>query len=86
MGIYIVKEKDRHKYEKVTDTYTVKDAELIATGFNMESGGKVPQPICRRCDAWLRRAAKSDENALKALSEPTEAEEKKIESMKKKKR
>ena len=27
----------------------------------------------KKCDAWLRRAAKSDVRALKALSEPTEA-------------
>ena len=53
--------------------------ELIATGFNMEHGGKVPKPVQQRCDGWLHRSAKVDERSLVAISEPRENELKKIE-------
>ena len=58
--------------------FSNEDTELVQVGFNLESNGKVPSLICRKCDAWLREAAKEQPRALRALSEPTEAEEKKI--------
>ena len=47
----------------------------------MESGGKVPRSVCLKADAWLRRAAKEEPRALVALSEPSEAEKRKITEM-----
>ena len=44
----------------------------------MESGGKVPHAIRKRVDVWLRAAAKEEERALVALSEPTDAERARI--------
>ena len=47
----------------------------------MESGGKVPRSVYLKADAWLRRAAKEEPRALVALSEPSEAEKRKITEM-----
>ena len=54
----------------------------MVTGFNLESGGKVPHAVRKRADAWLRSAAKVEERALVSLSEPTAAEERKIKQFK----
>ena len=80
-GFVNVPAKHRDKYEKVTDTFGNDEADLVATGFNLESGGKMPAPICKRCDAWLRQAAKHDQRALVALSDPTEAEQRKAKQL-----
>ena len=77
-GFVNIAAKDRHRYAKVTEVFGNDNVELVATGFNMESGGKVPTPICKKCDLWLRRAARQDQRALVALSEPTEPEQRKI--------
>jgi len=54
--------------------YEEEEVEFIATGWNMEHGGKVPIPVIQRCDAWLRRNARAEPRALVALSEPTPTE------------
>ena len=66
------------QYERLTDTFLAGESELVATGFNLESGGKVPHAIRKRVDVWLRAAAKEEERALVALSEPTDAEKVRI--------
>ena len=58
------------------------DVEIVAAGFNIQSGGKVPDNVVKRCDVWLRRAAKVEERALVALSEPSAIEVGKIERIK----
>ena len=70
--------KNKHLFERLIDTFTVDDCEIIHGGFNMESGGKVPRAACVKCDAWLRKAAAVQPAALRALSEPTATEARKI--------
>ena len=82
-GYLNVKAEHLHKYDRCTDTLEVSDAEIVAAGFNIQSGGKVPSNVIKQCDAWLRRAAKEDERALVALSEPSAIEVGKIERIKK---
>ena len=60
------------------DSFDSSEVELISAGFNLETDGKVPKVVCRRADAWLRKAAQSEQRALVALSEPTDAESVKI--------
>ena len=38
---YIVSDKEKHKFERVTDTFSSEDTELVQVGFNLESNGKV---------------------------------------------
>ena len=70
-------EKDKHKYERMMDTFVDGDARLVATGWNMESGGKVPKAVCVKVDTWLRSEAKTEPRALLALSYPSEGEKRK---------
>ena len=80
-GYIKVPKTQRHNYERVIDTFIPGEAELVVSGFNMESGGKVPRSVYLKADAWLRRAAKEEPRALVALSEPSEAETRKITEM-----
>ena len=80
-GYIKVPKTQRHNYERVIDTFIPGEAELVVSGFNMESGGKVPRSVYLKADAWLRRAAKEEPRALVALSEPSEAEKRKITEM-----
>ena len=57
--------------------------QLIATGFNMEHGGKVPKMIIGKCDEWLRQSARLEQRALIALSAPRDRELEKIARMRK---
>ena len=76
-GFVSIPEKDKHKYERMMDTFVDGDARLIATGWNMESGGKVPKAVCVKVDTWLRSEAKTEPRALLALSYPSEGEKRK---------
>ena len=81
-GYLNVKAEHLHKYDRCTDTLELSDVEIVAAGFNIQSGGKVPDNVVKRCDVWLRRAAKVEERALVALSEPSAIEVGKIERIK----
>ena len=73
-------EQERKGYTRCTEQpWEDHEVELIATGFNMEHGGKVPKPVQQRCDDWLHRSAKVDERSLVTISEPPESKLKKIE-------
>ena len=73
-------EQERKRYTRCsTEPWGDHEVELIATGFNMEHGRKVPKPVQQRCDDWLRKSAKVDERSLVAISEPRGHELKKIE-------
>ena len=48
--------------------------EIIVPKFDLQSDGKVPEPVCRKVDAWLRRAMKSTPRAVLTLSYPTDKE------------
>ena len=71
----IVKRNPR-SYVRLIETYQDGEFELIHTGFNMESGGKVPATVCKKVDAWLRRQLPLEPRALVPLSQPTDAEAK----------
>ena len=47
---------------------------MVDAGFHMQSGGKIPAPVCARADAWLRKAIPLTPHAVIALPQPTEAE------------
>ena len=59
---------------KVVDEFTADTVELIATGWSLESGGKIPSPVIDKCDAWLRARKRGEPRCVIALSSPTEAE------------
>ena len=56
------------------ENYNSQEVELICAGFDMESNGKTPGRVIETVDSWLRKAAKDEPEALKALSHPTAAE------------
>ena len=78
-GWVAMAEQERKGHTRCTEPWEKHEVELIATGFNMEHGGKVPKPVQQRRDDWLRRSAEVDERSLVAISEPRESELKKIE-------
>ena len=59
---------------KIEDDFTSEDSELIATGWSLESGGKIPSPVIAKCDAWLRSHKREEPRAVLALSDPSDAE------------
>ena len=65
------------QYEKILGEYEFAEFMLVATGFHMQSDGKIPAPVCHRADAWLRRYVSSSPRSVLGLSYPTEAERKK---------
>ena len=71
----------RRKYTRCTWPIVAEEVELVAAGFNMEHGGKVPMSTIKRCDEWLRKAALKDERALVALSVPRDSEIKRIDRL-----
>ena len=79
-GFVLIK-RELHKYSRLIDTFEAGECELVHTGFNLESGGKIPRTVCLKADAWLRRASHVDPRALVALSEPSDGEQRKIEKL-----
>ena len=59
---------------KVVDEFSAENVELVASGWSLESGGKIPTPVVDKCDAWLRAHKKDEPRYVVALSSPTEAE------------
>ena len=59
---------------RVMQTFDESNYELVAAGFPLHSGGKVPESVCKAADAWLRARAKVEPRALKSLSYPTDRE------------
>ena len=68
-------EARKEKLKRLMENYNSQEVELICAGFDMESNGKTPGRVIETVDAWLRKAAKDEPEALKALSHPTAAEE-----------
>jgi hypothetical protein len=62
------------KLTRLLDHFDASDVEIISAGFDLESDGKVPRRISEVADVWLRRAARTEPQCLKALSFPSEAE------------
>ena len=59
---------------KVVDEFSAENVELIATGWSLESGGKIPSPVVDKCDVWLRARKKDEPRCVVALSSPTDTE------------
>ena len=62
------------KWEEIYGEFSSSQVEILAPKFDLQSDGKVPEPVCRKVDTWLRRAMKSSPRAVLALSYPNEAE------------
>ena len=63
------------------ENYNSQEIEVVCAGFDMESNGKVPRRVIDIVDAWLKKAAKDEPGALKALSFPTKVEEARIKKL-----
>ena len=62
------------KWEEIYGEFSSSQVEILAPKFDLQSDGKVPEPVCRKVDTWLRRAMKSSPRAVLALSYPNGAE------------
>ena len=62
------------KWEEIYGEFSSSQVEIIVPKFDLQSDGKVPEPVCRKVDAWLRRAMKSTPRAVLTLSYPTDKE------------
>ena len=63
-----------HNYEKIYGEYNAGDIEIVCAGFHLQSDGKLPEPVCKQTDTWLRTAARSSPRAVLALSYPNSDE------------
>ena len=63
-----------NKWEEIYGEFSSSQVEVLVPKFDLQSDGKVPEPVCRKVDAWLRRAMKSTPRAVLTLSYPTEKE------------
>ena len=61
--------------------FTDGEVELIATGWHMQKGGKIPGPVVEKGDAYLRRHAQREPRVVLALSHPNEQEKKRASQM-----
>ena len=68
------KEGEEHNYTKIFGEFGVSEIEIVVPQFHVQSGGKIPEPVCRKVDAWLRLAARRSPRAVLALSYPTAPE------------
>ena len=63
-----------HNYEKIYGEYNSGDIKIVCAGFHLQSDGKLPEPVCKQTDTWLRTAARSSPRAVLALSYPNSDE------------
>ena len=63
-----------NKWEEIYGEFSSSQVEILVPKFDLQSDGKVPEPVCLKVDTWLRRAMKSSPRAVLALSYPNEAE------------
>ena len=59
---------------RVCTEFSAATAELIATGWSLESHGKIPNVVIKTCDAWLRAHQRIEPRIVLALSDPNDAE------------
>ena len=62
------------KWEEIYGEFSSSQVEVIVPRFHLQSAGKIPEPVCRRVDTWLRRAMKFTPRAAVPLSYPNDAE------------
>ena len=74
-------ENQKKSLERLVEGFNASEVEIIDAGFGLEATGKVPKRICEVADIWLRKAAKVDACAIKALSFPNKSEKTRIEKL-----
>ena len=67
-------EKLQESLKKQLDDFSDEDTELVASGFPLYKGGKVPEYVAKKADVWLRRHASTEPRIVHALSFPSKAE------------
>ena len=65
-----------HRYTEIYGEFGASEIEVIMPSFPLQSYGKVPEPVCKKADTWLRKAMRLSPRAVLALSYPTEQERK----------
>ena len=68
------KPSEEHKYTKIFGEFGASEMDVVVPQFHLQSGGKIPEPVCRKCDTWLRQAMRTSPRAVLALSFPSEQE------------
>ena len=69
-----------HRYTEIYGEFGASEIEVIMPSFPLQSYGKVPEPVCKKADTWLRKAMLVSPRAVLALSYPTEQERKRQDS------
>ena len=78
------KEGQEHNFTKIFGEFGVSEIEVVVSQFHVQSGGKIPEAVCRKADTWLRAAARRSPRAVLALSFPSPQEEAKQAAFKRK--
>ena len=65
---------EEHLYTKIFGEFGATEIEVVVPQFHVQSGGKIPEPVCRKVDTWLRLAMRRSPRAVLALSYPTPQE------------
>ena len=68
------KEAMKKRCTKIMDDFNTGNSEIIAYGFPLQSGGKVPEQVILKADAWLRKQVSVEPRAVLALSHPNARE------------
>ena len=71
------------QYQKIFGEFSASEIEVVVASFHLQSGGKIPEPVCRRVDTWLRQAMKTSPRAVLPISFPTAQEEAKRAALRK---
>ena len=64
-----------HNYTAIYGEFGASEIEVVVSNFQLQSGGKIPEPVCKKVDTWLRAAARTSPRAVLALSFPSAQEE-----------
>lgn len=71
------------QYQKIFGEFNASEIEVVVASFHLQSGGKIPEPVCRRVDTWLRQAMKTSPRAVLPISFPSAQEETKRAALRK---
>ena len=67
-------QRNESLYEEIHGEFGFSEIEVVVANFPLQSGGKIPEPVCRKADTWLRAAARVSPRAVLALSFPNDGE------------
>ena len=62
-----------HLWEQIYGEFNASQAEIIVPKFHLQTGGKVPENVCRKVDAWLRQASRTSPRAVLQLTSRAQA-------------